>query len=345
MSTNWHTLVQTYAQTSIAASALKLVTLAQWALESNFGKSALSLDHLNFGGLKFRARINQDRHLADPVDYEAHDGWDTYCKFASHQDFIDGYWAFIDNGPMYDGWRQYAEDPSGYIGHLQRGGYAQDPEYLGKILNLLPRIRTQINDLGHSTLLSTGAMQPRRKFRLAVLIGHNRVARGAYSDHLAVSEWIYNQRVYRHMAELAPEYEIETKQFFREKSTSYTKEIEDAYALIDAWNPDAILELHFNAGGGHGSETLYWDGSAKGETLASAVQSAMLSELGLKNRGLKGRRSGRGSTSLGASAFPTILPEPFFGDSASDCATMTAVGEEALARAYLIGARDAMEEF
>ena len=226
------------------------MTLAQWALESNFGKSALSRDQLNFGGLKFRARINKDRHLADPVDYEAHDGWDTYCKFASHQDFIEGYWAFIDNGPMYDGWRLYAEDPSGYIGHLQRGGYAQDPNYLSKILNLLPRVRTQIDDLGHGALLSSGAMMPRRKYRLAVLIGHNEVARGAYSDHLAVSEWVYNQRVYRHMAELAPEYEIETKQFFREKSTSYTKEIEDAYALIDAWEPDAILELHFNAGGG-----------------------------------------------------------------------------------------------
>ncbi|WP_406645235.1 glucosaminidase domain-containing protein [Aliisedimentitalea scapharcae] len=345
MSSNWDSLVHTYAQSTITAPALKLITLAQWALESNFGQSELAQEHLNFGGLKFRARVNATRHLADPVDYQAHDGWDTYCRFGSHQDFIDGYWAFVSNGPMYDGWQVYGDDPSGYIGHLQRGGYAQDPDYLGKILNLLPRIRTQINDLGHSTLLASGALLPRRKFRLAVLIGHNAVAKGAFCDQLAVSEWIYNQRVYRHMADTAPEYEIEPKQFFRQKSATYTEEIETAYALIDAWGPDAILELHFNAGGGRGTETLYWGGSVKGKALATALQSAMLRELGLKNRGIKDRKTGRGSTSLGASAFPTVLTEPFFGDSAGDCTVMAAVGEEALARAYLIGARDAMEGF
>ncbi|MBO9450159.1 glucosaminidase domain-containing protein [Tropicibacter sp. R16_0] len=345
MPSNWEQLVHTYAQSTIPAPDLKLITLAQWALESNFGSSELATDHLNFAGLKFRARINRDKHYADPVDYLAHDGWDTYCKFASHQDFIDGYWAFINNGVMYDGWDAYAEDPAGYIGHLQRGGYAEDPDYLSKIRNILPRIRQQVEDLGHAALLQAGALQPRAKFRLAVLIGHNSHAKGAHSDHLMVSEWPFNQRVYRHMAELAPEFEIEPKQFFRQSGKPYEDEIKEAYALIDAWGPDAILELHFNSGGGRGTETLYWGGSTRGEVLARAVQRALLTELGLSNRGIKDRRTGRGSSSLGASAHPTILTEPFFGDSASDCAKMVSVGEDALARAYLIGARDAMEEF
>ncbi|TMV07916.1 hypothetical protein FGK63_10715 [Ruegeria sediminis] len=345
MTKNWKKLIRTYAEATIPAPTLKLITLAQWALESNFGKSELAKEHLNFSGLKFRARVNAQRPLAEAVDYQAHDGWGTYCKFASLQDFIDGYWAFVSNGPMYDGWEGFADDPSGYVGHLHRNGFAQDPDYFDKIMQLLPRVREQVGDLGFTGLLETSGLQPRPRFKLAVLIGHNSVAQGAFSERLVVSEWHFNQRVYTHLAELAPEYEIEPKQFFRQKSTSYEKEIAEAYAAIDAWGPDAVIELHFNAGGGHGTEMLYWDGSRKGKLLAEALQDAVLSGLGLRNRGAKGRRSGRGSSSLKASSKPTVLTEPFFGDSAGDCAVVASVGEETLARAYLIGARDALEAF
>ncbi|WP_422375777.1 glucosaminidase domain-containing protein [Roseibium sp.] len=341
----WHDLIRKYATHSIDAPDLKIVTLAQWALESGFGTSALATDHLNFGGLKFRARVNRDRPLAEPVDYMAHDGLDTYCAFASLEDFIDGYWAFIDNGSFYDGWRAFAEDPSGYIGHLKAGGYAGDPNYVAKVLGVVPRIRKEINDLGLSAVLEADDALSATKKRVAVLIGHNSKSQGAYSDDMQVSEWVYNKRVYAKMAALQGEYGIELKQFFRNKSSSYSKEIADAYSAIDAWSPEIIVELHFNSGGGHGSEMLYWHTSASGKALASAVQNAVVEALGRPSRGLKPRKDGeRGSTSLQASIHPTILTEPFFGDSAGDTARMLALGEEPLARAYLIGLRDYLED-
>ncbi|CAN0587768.1 unnamed protein product, partial [Ectocarpus sp. 12 AP-2014] len=135
--------------------------------------------------------------------------------------------------------------------------------------------------------------------------------------------------------------------FFRERQSSYSAEIATAYAAIDAWAPTAILELHFNAANGaaSGTEMLYFTTSRKGKLLADKVRMAVLEAFGFNDRGSKGRTTGRGATSLKASAFPTILTEPFFGDSPSDCARMLSAGEEALARAYLIGARDAMEDF
>lgn len=340
----WHDLIRSYAAHSIEAPALKAVTLAQWALESGFGSSALATDHNNFGGLKFRARVNRDRPLATPVDYMAHDGLDTYCAFADLEDFIDGYWAFIDNGSFYDGWRAWAEDPSGYVGHLKAGGYASDPNYVAKVLALLPRIRREINDLGLSEVLEADSSSAKPKKRFAVLIGHNSESQGAFSDGMHVSEWVYNKRVYAKMAALQGEYGLEIRQFFRHRSSSYSQEIADAYSAIDAWSPEVIVELHFNAGGGHGSEMLYWHTSANGRALASAVQMAVVEALGRPSRGLKPRKDGeRESTSLTASIHPTILTEPFFDDSEGDTARMLALGEEPLARAYLIGLRDYLE--
>jgi flagellum-specific peptidoglycan hydrolase FlgJ len=147
----WHELIRTYATASIDAPALKTVTLAQWALESGYGSSDLALKHFNFAGLKFRARVNRSREdnpLATPVDYVAHDGRDSYCKFACLEDFVAGYWSFVKNGSVYDGWETYASDPAGYIAHLYRGGYAGDSHYVPKVVALIPTITEQIEALG-----------------------------------------------------------------------------------------------------------------------------------------------------------------------------------------------------
>ncbi len=342
MSELWETLIKTYAAAPIQAPALKIVTLAQWALESAYGTSDLATRHGNFSGLKFRARVNRDRPLATPVDYEAHDGLDTYCAFASLEDFIDGYWAFVDNGPMYDGWARFAEDPGGYIAHLKQGGFAGDPDYVAKVLSVMPKIRGQIDRLGLREAFPAFTTAEAQRRKVAILIGHNSVSQGAFSNAMAVSEWIYNQRVYALMEAAAPEFEIELQRFFRQKNPrGYQHEIAEAYAEIDLWGPEVILELHFNAGGGTGSEALHWHTSQAGRDLAAAVLEAMVAGLGLPNRGLKPRGPGeRGSTSLVASRHPTILPEPFFGDHPGDTQRMLAIGEEPLARAYLIGLRD-----
>lgn len=351
MSDLWEDLVKEYAATPIKAPRLKIVTLAQWALESGFASSELAREHNNFGGLKFRARVNRGREtdpLATPVDYQAHDGEDVYCKFGSLGDFILGYWAFIENGSMYDGWEAYGDDASGYIGHLKKNGYAGDPAYVGKVLDLLPRIRRMVLDLGLSTAFVED-LEPERRTPVAILIGHNSVAKGAYSERLDVSEWVYNQSVFAEMRDREAEFGLELRQFFRKKNArGYAAEIKEAYTAIDAWDPAAILELHFNAASATatGTEMLHLDGSTKGAILAGAVQNAVVEGLGLRDRGLRARvRSDRGGTSLVAARAPTILTEPFFGSSRYDCERMLDVGHEGLARAYLIGIRDALERF
>ena len=98
-------LVTRYKSLDIAFPALKPVTVAQWILESGRGSSRLATEHLNFGGLKWRSEMIG---FATPVDFEAHDGLDFYCKFASLDAFIVGYWRFLARSP-YEGWEEHAE--------------------------------------------------------------------------------------------------------------------------------------------------------------------------------------------------------------------------------------------
>ena len=72
---------------------LKSIVLAQWILETGRGKSSLARNHYNFGGLKWRKEMAV---MARPVSYEAHDGKTEYVKFSSAENFIEGYWHFIN---------------------------------------------------------------------------------------------------------------------------------------------------------------------------------------------------------------------------------------------------------
>jgi flagellum-specific peptidoglycan hydrolase FlgJ len=128
-------LAKVYSQKHISYPQLKAVTLAQWALESGWGTSDLATAHFNFGGLKWRPEMKK---FAEKVRYEAHDGWDDYCKFASLEKFIEGYWGFLDRAP-YEGWKEHsgaAEDFIGFISPIYcpgREGYVED------VLEMLPK--------------------------------------------------------------------------------------------------------------------------------------------------------------------------------------------------------------
>ena len=55
----------------------------------------------------------------------------------------------------------------------------------------------------------------------------------------------------------------------------------------NSWGADIFVSIHSNAGGGHGTETLYV--STGGKTLADKVQNGLLSKLPYQSRGLKKR--------------------------------------------------------
>lgn len=138
----WDELVRIAKSASIPAPRLRAVTLAQWILESGRGTSPLSAIHNNFAGLRWREEMNG---FATPIIYDAHDGTGEYCAFASPEAFIPGYWHFIGRS-VYTGWQAFSDDPAGYIAFLKSRGYSVAPDYVAKVLKLLPEAEALIGE-------------------------------------------------------------------------------------------------------------------------------------------------------------------------------------------------------
>lgn len=346
--TLWQDLIETYQSFGNVTDQMKVVSLSQWILESRRGTSELATKHNNFGGLKFRERMKDHAVFVDYLGTGDH-GLTGYCKFDSIKSFLKGYWHFIDSGP-YDGWEFFKDDAAGYIRHIAPS-YAGDGQYLSKVLGLFEEAENLLN-LGHA-VSDVGSGNGQINWRVAIVVGHNSVAQGAFAGSpINSSEFNLNNKVAAEIINQAPHYSIKAKVFNRKKHPNgYSREIREVYKKVTSWSggkPDAILELHFNANSNksaNGLEMLYRTGSADGARLAKAVVATVNDQLDLKLRhsnGLKDISSGmRGWGTVSAlPGIPTILTEPFFGSNKHDRLRMAEVGVHGLALSYLRGVRD-----
>ncbi|WP_323775964.1 N-acetylmuramoyl-L-alanine amidase [Leisingera sp.] len=181
--------------------------------------------------------------------------------------------------------------------------------------------------------------------KLAIVVGHNARAQGAVRPDTGETEFRWNShlaQLIEEEARLFPRITVET--FFRTPAGTYRAEIERVYRATDDWGADATCELHFNSHTSRaatGTEVLS-SGSEASLRFSIALQDRMLAALKLKDRGVKVRRSGRGSESLISGRAPAVLIEPFFGSSPKgQQATDEAHEKRALARAALLAAQDA----
>ncbi len=133
ISSQFKKLAKHYSNAEIKYKHLKPVTLAQWMLESGFGTSKLATENFNFGGLKWRQELEG---IAEKVQYEAHDGIDDYCKFDSFDNFIKGYWKFIER-PPYAGWENHVTTDVEYIKYIGKI-YSTSSLYADKVIDLIP---------------------------------------------------------------------------------------------------------------------------------------------------------------------------------------------------------------
>ncbi len=96
---------------------------------------------------------------------------------------------------------------------------------------------------------------------------------------------------------------------------SLNDSIRKRYQMSNDWGADLFISIHVNSGGGTGAETLIYSTGGKAEKYALRVQSAIVAQLGLKNRGVK-VRSDLGV--LRGTVAPAILVETGFIDNVRD---------------------------
>lgn len=133
-------LATIYHGDEIRYPELRAVTLAQWMLESGRATSKLAKLHYNFGGIKWRREMAP---YATRIQYEASDGVDYYCKFATIENFISGYWAFLNRAP-YTGWEEHVDTPEDFIRFIGPI-YTPTRKYADKVLNLVPEAAELLN--------------------------------------------------------------------------------------------------------------------------------------------------------------------------------------------------------
>jgi N-acetylmuramoyl-L-alanine amidase len=179
--------------------------------------------------------------------------------------------------------------------------------------------------------------------RLAIIVGHTERSSGARAlAPINQSEYPFNKNLALRMEQAASERRITTRTFFRDNIG-----INGAYQAAAAFQPLAIIELHFNAASSRarGSETLCCELHPNSRRLAEEVQQAMVrvfGRTGSANRGVKVLASGdRGYGNVSAAPdIPTVLVEPFFGSNELECRLAHNKIED-----YAIGLVEAFDNF
>lgn len=100
--------------------------------------------------------------------------------------------------------------------------------------------------------------------------------------------------------------------------------LQNKVAHINKLHVDLAIELHLNAGGGHGAETLYCPGSKTGKLPAQKIQDQIVL-LGMRDRGIKegwywgGNNPGtKPDYFLKKTNCPAVIVEPYFLDNSSE---------------------------
>lgn len=173
--------------------------------------------------------------------------------------------------------------------------------------------------------------------RVAVVIGHNSRKTGAYAGSpVNKSEYQLNGETGDLMAERADsDPNIEIKVFRRKPISSYTAEIRECYRRVNAWDPEIVIELHFNWLGGAGRvEMVVFKNGERSQEIGRIfleVGSKVFS--GLKKLVKRGGGD-RGGMSLVAAKAPCVLTEWWDCANAEHRRIAEELGPQGFARLY-----------
>ena len=163
----------------IAASSLenlRVVTLAQWLLESGRATSLLSTTASNFSGLKWRSEMTG---FATPIDIKvpSEEIPIEFCQFTDLDAFIVGYWKFLTR-PVYAGLAENTDSPDRFIGFIQRQGFSTDPAYISQVLSLIPEAQTRLAAARGQIVVRPPAIFQITAFRQEVRVGDEFIVAG-----------------------------------------------------------------------------------------------------------------------------------------------------------------------
>jgi N-acetylmuramoyl-L-alanine amidase len=101
--------------------------------------------------------------------------------------------------------------------------------------------------------------------------------------------------------------------------SSYKNDVNVRWEKANEWHKekpvDLFVSIHFNAGGGRGAETWYYEGNARTQIIAKNIQSCTVNETNAKDRGIKPDNE---YAVLKYTKMPAIIWEGAFFDNEED---------------------------
>ena len=144
--------------------------------------------------------------------------------------------------------------------------------------------------------------------KVAIVVGHDKIEQGAYSNLLKQSEFAYHSE----LVKLLP-FDI----YYRSTKGSYMDKMRELAKQINGKGYTLVVELHFNMfnGKANGTECLYHHKSSVGKRYAEIYCKKVVNEYGTVLRGAKGISSGNGFGFVSLMDAPALVVEPIFGDN------------------------------
>lgn len=197
---------------------------------------------------------------------------------------------------------------------------------IAEIERLLDLLRKDVDPPPHEFLSPV----PEVEVKVAFVIGHTSRAKGANSPYIG-SEWDFHQSeaVKKALAKAAKDHGVDARFLtFDPSLPGYHNRCRALAAEINAFDPDYVVELHFNSfhsPSAHGTETLH-TGTKGSLALAGMLQACTVDCLGTVSRSVplvhvKSTRQ-RGGGLIRRVRAPAALPEFGFGSNPSDAAKM-----------------------
>lgn len=162
-----------------------------------------------------------------------------------------------------------------------------------------------------------------KKFKVAILVGHNSSQQGAFSPELNMTEWQYNKEIanYLHQKD-AETYDV----YFRQPNQSYRKQMQDVLDVINKKHYDLVVELHFNSyinEKAHGSTGLHHKANSKVVKYLCLLQEMLKRIWGVVKRPLipitkSDLNRVNGAYGILKSKADYVLIEPFFGSNVEE---------------------------
>ena len=146
--------------------------------------------------------------------------------------------------------------------------------------------------------------------KIAIVVGHDSIEQGAFSNLLKKSEFAY----YSEVVKLLP-FDI----YYRSTKGGYKSKMEELAKQINGKGYTLVIELHFNSFNGvaNGSEALYFIGSNIGKRYSEILAEGVAKEYGSTRRGAKAisQTNDRGYWFMKLMDPPAVIYEPFFADN------------------------------